>query len=124
MRAVGHSWLAALLALGSAALLAQEAVAPLRRNPFSRPDYVVALTAAPVAEGGATSPVALELRATLVANGIRLANIDGEILAVGESYAGYRLVRIEEGRVTVRKDGERLVLDAYARQTGADTRSP
>lgn len=113
----------ALLVLGGPALKAQEAAPPLSHNPFSRPPYMLALNAAPTAGESPTQPVALELRATLVAEGVAMANIDGEILAIGQSYAGYRLVHVEEGRVIVVKDGERMVLDVYTRQTGADTRS-
>lgn len=110
----------ALVAIGATALSAQEAQQPLRHNPFNRPASMVALGSA---AAPAPTPVELELRATLVANGVAFANIDGEILAVGQSHAGYRVVRIEEGRAVVVKDGERLVLDVYARQLGADERS-
>ena len=113
----------AILALGGHALEAQDASPPLNHNPFSRPPYMVALSTAPATVNSATAPVLLELRATIVTEGVAMANIDGEILAVGQSYAGYRLVRVEEGRAFLRKDGERIVLDIYARQTGADTRS-
>jgi hypothetical protein len=61
-------------------------------------------------------PVALELRATLVSNGRPLANINGEVLAVGQSYEGHRLIYVEEGRAVLLRDGERVTLSVYDRQ--------
>src|SRR5688500_9507800 len=93
--------------------------APPSHNPFNRPAFTLALRSAgtPFA---APLPAMLALRATLVAEGLTLANIDGEILAVGETYAGYRVAAISEGQAVLVKDGERLILDVYVRQTTSD----
>jgi hypothetical protein len=93
--------------------------APPSHNPFNRPAFTLALRSAGTPLAGQL-PAALALRATLVAEGLMLANIDGEILAVGETHAGYRVAAISEGQAVLVKDGERLILDVYARQTASD----
>jgi len=88
-------------------------------NPFSRPGYTVALDSAPLPSVVA-QPVALELRATLVAGDTALVNINGIILSAGEEYQGYRVLSISEGRAVLSNSGERLVLNVYERQLGLD----
>ena len=58
-------------------------------------------------------PVELRLLATLVSDGRSLANLNGEVLAAGATYEGYRLLSIGEGRVVLMKDGERTTLDLH-----------
>jgi len=91
----------------------QERPDGLTKNPFSRPGYMVQLQEAPAAAVFFTEPVELQLLATLVSSGRSLANLNGEVLAVGESYEGYRLLRVDEGRVVLLKDGERTTLDLH-----------
>ena len=112
-RQVFATMLAVLLA---SAAFAGEEDSPPSRNPFNRPAFVVALRQ-PAAEPFAAAPAAPELRATLVAEGRRLANINGKILAPGDRYDGYLILRIEEGRAVLRKDGQRITLDVYEQQT-------
>ena len=87
------------------------------KNPFDRPGFMVTLIDA--APERASSPVRLELRATLVSSERMLANINGTILAPGDSFEGYRLEHVQEGRAIVSKEGERVTLDVYERQQGA-----
>ena len=60
----------------------------------------------------------LELRATMVGSDSAMANINGQILSVWQTYEGYRVIAIREGRVVLSKDGERLELNIYERQRG------
>jgi hypothetical protein len=101
---------------GASAIAAEERASTPARNPFTRPAYMVA---ARVPAGAPPARLELRLRATLVSNGTPLANIGGEILAVGETYAGYRVAKIEEGRAVVVKDGERTVLEVYEPRTAS-----
>jgi hypothetical protein len=115
-----HRLLLVLLAAhGSTAVIAQEDAQPPSLNPFSRPAFTAVF-----GQGGArvfvSTPPTLELRATLVTNGQALANIDGQIVAPGEVYEGHRIVRIEEGRIILLKDGERVLLDLYENPTRSD----
>ena len=88
----------------------QESATSLTKNPFSRPSFMIELQDAPRA-AFAGEPVELQLIATLVSNGRSLANIDGEVLGLGDAYEGYRVTWIGEGRVVLVKDGEQTTLD-------------
>ena len=107
----------AALALGSSAVLAQELLERTGTNPFDRPDFVMNL-GSPATVAQAIEPVRLELRATMVGTGSAMANINGEILSVWQTYEGYRVIAIREGRVVLSKDGARLELNIYDRQQG------
>ena len=109
-----------LAVLLAGAAFAGEEDSPPSRNPFNRPAFVVALRQ-PAAEPFASASTAPALRATLVAEGRRLANINGKILGPGEMYDGYLIVRIEEGRAVLRKDGQHITLDVYEQQTPSST---
>jgi hypothetical protein len=80
-----------------------------RKNPFDRPRGIVALAASRPA--AAAVPPDLELRATLTGADRAMANIDGEILSLGDNYLDYRVAAIAESRVVLTKNGERLVLE-------------
>ena len=97
----------------------QNGGASLATNPFDRPGFVVNLGAV-APQGPMAPPSPLELRTTIVGNNSALANINGQILSVGDTYDGYRVASIREGRVVLAKDGERTELDIYARQRGED----
>lgn len=105
-----------LLAAPSAA---QDPDPTLATNPFDRPAFVVNLSDA-AARGPLAPAVLLDLRTTMVGKDAAFANINGEILSVGDTLDGYRVVSIREGRVILTKDGERMALDVYARQRGED----
>lgn len=108
---------AAVLALAAVAAPAQDAPGSIRNNPFERPGFVISL-GAPATPAQAAPPVRLELRATMVGSDSAMANINGEILSVWQTYEGYRVIAIREGRVVLSKDGERLELNIYERQRG------
>jgi hypothetical protein len=116
-----HAWRVAVAAAAVVTCVgAQDGTAvPPSQNPFNRPEFMLALRPAAENPLGAP-PAALKLKATLVTNGLTLANIDGEILAVGQTYAGYRIAAIAEGRAVLVRDGERLVLDVFEQQTATD----
>jgi hypothetical protein len=100
--------LSALLTFAMAFALASAAAAPATplRDPFARP-------APPVraAEPEEPAPQALpQLRAVMVTPGRALANINGQILAVGEWFGDYQLIKVEERGVTLTKRGVISVL--------------
>ena len=94
---------AAMTVLALAALAAQ--AQPLR-DPFARP--------APRPQAAAPEPeapqLAPQLRAVMVTPGRALANINGQILAVGEWFGDYQLIKVEERGVTLVKRGVKSVL--------------
>jgi hypothetical protein len=99
-----------LLAL---AMLAPQAGAQVRRDPFARPASAVTVPAAD--STAAPVPVAPpRLRAVLFEPGQSLVNIDGRILAVGDSFDDYRIAAIGARSATLIRRGVRsvIVLDA------------
>lgn len=102
--------LAAFIAL-AALCGAADAAQPRWRDPFARPS--AALPAAPASAEGAADAAAArapELRAILYDKAKSLVNIDGRVLALGESVGGYRLVQVDERSVTLAKAGQRIKL--------------
>jgi hypothetical protein len=91
--------------------------APLQRNPFAAPKVleqpVTLVAPRRVAEPEPEPEPLFRLRAVLAARGGSLANIDGEILGVGEKIEGYRLVAIREHQVVLRRRGKRIVLSVF-----------
>lgn len=107
---------AAMSLLTLAALAAPAAQAQPLRDPFARPARPVV---AAVAEAEPEAPQrAPQLRAVMVTPGRALANINGQILAVGEWFGDYQLIKVEERGVTLNKRGVKsvLVLDEASRK--------
>jgi len=93
----------ALLAL----TLAGSTQADTLRDPFARP--APPPSAATLATEAESEP-ALQLRAIMVTPGRALANINGQILGVGEWFGNYQLIKIQERSVTLVRGGARSVL--------------
>lgn len=86
-----------------------DAAARPLRDPFARP-AIPASAPTTEAPGTAHAAVAPQLRAVMVAPGRSLANINGQILAVGEWFGDYQLIKVEERAVTLAKRGVKSVL--------------
>ena len=102
-------------ALG-AALAAGAAAQPLRHDPFARPRLgpAPASGAAP----GAAAPAEADpwrpvLRAVMQAGRDSVVNVDGRLVAIGETIDGYRLVKVEDARAVFSKDGRRTTLTMH-----------
>lgn len=97
------------------ALLQDVAAGPLR-DPFARPALPprVQPAAEPSEEAQlaaqAAAQPAPQLRALMVTPGRALANINGQILAAGEWFGDYQLIKVEERGVTLKKRGVTSVL--------------
>jgi hypothetical protein len=76
------------------------------RDPFARP----APPAPAIAPEAQVPPVLPQLRAVMVAPGRALANINGQILAAGEWFGDYQLIKVEERGVTLSRRGVKSVL--------------
>jgi hypothetical protein len=97
-----------------ALLAACPACAGPLRDPFKRP---VAAAGAAVAAAAAGAAVAdypeqpkPQLRAILFARGHALADINGQVLREGDWFGDWRLARIEERRVNLKRGKDNLVL--------------
>lgn len=93
-----------LLAAAACAGTAQD---PARRDPFSRP----AATAPSLARTADTVDAAPPRLRALILNGASsVADIDGDIVAVGERTRDYRVVRIDARGVLIEHAGKRQLL--------------
>lgn len=81
----------------------------LRHDPFRRPGGGAL---APVA-GDAAAPVEWQprLRGVLLSGPRSLANVDGQMVAIGERLDGHRLLSVTEYQAVFEKDGRRVTLD-------------
>jgi hypothetical protein len=77
------------------------------RNPFTRPVHV---SDSNLTQSSATDAEMFELRATLAAGINSLANINGEIVALGDVFNGYRLIEVGEGSAVFARNGVRYPL--------------
>ncbi|MFC5552048.1 hypothetical protein [Massilia aerilata] len=89
------------------AALAMLAAAPAQagRDPFARPALPAPIRADAQAQAPAEPAVRPQLRAIMVAPDQSLANISGHILAEGEWFGDYRVVKIRERSVTLATRG-------------------
>lgn len=81
----------------------------IHHDPFRRP----AGSTTDAEPGQPAPPAAWQpiLRGVLLAGKASLANVDGQMVAIGETLEGHRLVSISDHRAVFEKDGRRLVLD-------------
>lgn len=73
-------------------------------NPFERPLVTSSKDEVPDAAMVEAPQVTLELRGTMAAGEHSLANIGGEILAIGQEISGYRLVAVHQRHVVLQKN--------------------
>jgi len=107
--------------------VAEQADAPLQRNPFAAPESVqqpVAIATPPsVAQPTPPEPEPqFVLHAVLAAGRHSLANIDGTILGVGEKIDSYRVTAIHEHQVVLKSRDDRIVLSVFEQDEVADGR--
>lgn len=85
----------------------------LRYDPFRQPE-VTANADGPRSGRGEADDFQPVLRSTIIRGKRSLVNLGGEILAVGESTHGYRLVSVRPFEATFVKDGARVKLEVTA----------
>ena len=103
-RFVGCLCAGLLLCAGSAA--AQTRL----RDPFERPPAAPVPVAPEVPLAAPEAAPKLELRAVVFDGQKSLINVGGRILGMGETIAGYTVVKVEERGAVLAKDGARLKL--------------
>ena len=86
-----------------------------RINPFANPNFV----ASPTPSGPAGVPAELTLRAVMPSASNSLANINGQLLRIGDDYHGYVLTDVTAQHVTLRKNDQNLVLELRPRARNA-----
>ena len=108
-----------LIALSSILLIASGSAswaAPPLRNPFRVP-FDAADAAAPNEKSALSN--SLELTGILWAGEDSLANVSGEILAIGESIDGYVLVEVSEDGAVFERSGSRYAVLLTATDSGS-----
>jgi len=111
--------LAGFVLLGSATLIstaiADSPLLTLTNNPFTRPQILkvkpVPVKAKVVRK---TEPVDLNLTATMVSDISPMIIVDGELLTIGESIRGLKLVKVMEGKAVFVRSGETLTFTLKA----------
>lgn len=81
----------------------------IRHDPFRRPTG----SASAGGPGQPAPPAAWQptLRGVLLAGKASLANVDGQMVAIGETLEGHRLVSVSDHQAVFEKDGRRMLLD-------------
>lgn len=97
-----HHLLSAVLLLAHAS--AEATPRTVLRDPFLRP------ATARLGPPADTAEPALRLRALVLGGARSLANIDGHVVAAGEQFAGYTVVRIDADGVLLARAGRELRL--------------
>lgn len=110
---------ACVMLFHASCVFAQTDAPRLRANPFDRPSFIINLDEVAVTDI-VERPAELTLRATMVTSNSALANINGQLLSVGQRIEGYRVSRITEGRVVLYNGGDQLVLDVYQSQRASE----
>ncbi len=101
-----------VIAIACVAPLQGAAQAQPLRDPFARPTLAARAPAAaePAQEPAQAPPPMPQLRAVMITPSGALANINGQILASGEWFGDYQLIKVEERGVTLKKRGVTSVL--------------
>ena len=91
----------------------------LQHDPFARPQLGLLAQENDTARATGVPDVAWtpHLTTVMVAGKDSMAVVDGTILRLGESLAGYRLVKIRDWEAIFQKDGKRIVLNILLSET-------
>ncbi|MDJ0939557.1 MAG: hypothetical protein QNJ00_07315 [Woeseiaceae bacterium] len=100
-----------ILSFTCCCVTAHAADAPgIRNNPFARPAFDLSVPRDEIDARSDDLPAAIDLRITMVADGERLAYVDGDVLRPGDSINGYTLTRVYEDRAIFRRAGKSLTV--------------
>lgn len=85
----------------------------LRHDPFRRPAPPLSPLSPRTVDPAAAAPAAWQptLRGVLLAGAGSLANVDGQMVGIGERIEGHRLLSVSDRQAIFEKDGRRIVLD-------------
>jgi hypothetical protein len=109
-----------LVTLATAFARASEPTVEPQRNPFERPAAEALIQNTAVINTASTPSQDPYLRAVLVAGSRSVVDFGGAVLQIGESANGYRLLSVEEGQATFRKDGKKIAFSVYVEESEAE----
>ena len=110
----------AVTMLSTALARAAEPPVEPQRNPFERPSVGALTTKVSDQSSSSSTTSSPYLRAVLFAGAKSVVDFGGVVLQVGESADGYRLVSVEEGQATFRRDHEDIVFSVYVEDSSED----
>ena len=86
----------------------------IKNDPFKRPDHILKTSSSKQHPSGKTTTKSkLILKAILQSNNDAndsMANINGNMLKIGESIEGYRLIRIDAKKAILKRKGKKITL--------------
>jgi hypothetical protein len=77
----------------------------LLHNPFNKPSILAAPKKITKAQQPAEDERELDITAILISDAMPLVIASGELLTLGDSVSGFRLISVDEGRATFSKQG-------------------
>ena len=84
----------------------------LRNNPFTRPEVLKAKPPPPPQAQQQTvlapEKITLELTATMVSSIMPMAVVNGELLGIGDSIEGFKLIAVMEGEAIFARGGKKF----------------
>ena len=81
----------------------------LQNNPFTRPEVLKAKPRPPPPrEVVAPQEIRLELTATMVSSIMPMAIVNGELLGIGDSIEGFKLIAVLEGKAIFARGGKQF----------------
>ena len=80
----------------------------LQNNPFTRPEVLKAKPRPPPQPQAVVAPekIQLELTATMVSSIMPMAIVNGELLGIGDSIEGFKLIAVMEGKAIFARGGK------------------
>lgn len=103
------SFFSVFILLASAICIADQQTKVLKKNPFTKPENLVDLPVSSVDRQDGTE-AELVLRATLTSINRSIANVNGNMLSIGDKIEGYELIKIQVGAATLMRGGKTLTL--------------
>ena len=100
--------------------LADSVLTSLSNNPFTRPQILKPKPPpkVPVDIDVPIEEIDLKISATMVSDQSPMAVVDGNLVAVGDSVRGFKLVRVEEGRAMFVRGGRKYSFDIQTDNDG------
>lgn len=107
--------IALLLFVATGASVATAGSAPaLRHDPFRASPVEGPVAGSPTRGPGPVANFVPVLRSTIVGDSRAMANLGGEVLAIGEEAHGYRLLAVGLYDAVFEKDGRRIQLEVHS----------
>ena len=92
----------------------------LQTNPFLRPTHEEINSGNSNSTTNKTPVGSMRLRGIMRANSNSVANIDGEIISIGQQIQGYRLISVQQRHIVLDRNGTQITLSIDNAADGND----